>query len=640
MTNRAWKRFGVENGAHDADTRSNYLAVCDAAGEDATAREVAAGLRAMLAGEVEQFAVEYPCHSPVEERWFELRAAPFEGAGAGCVMIAHSEITARHVALQKVATQRALLDEIDVAVVATNLAGQMTHWNKCAERLYGWTRAEALGRDMAELGLTNDPTPLIEAAAQLQSTGSWEGEFKARNRDGAEFPAYTHTKLVAPRPGADAAIVAMTVDISERVATALALAEAHSHLKAVTDSMDEGLATLDSDGRLTYMNEAAEALLGFSEAELRGKVLHELTHHRRPDGSPLALEDCPIRAARRDGETVRVADDTFIRRNGTELAVSYTASPFATSEGVEGCALVFRDISEVKAREQKLRSDAEKLTRIDAITGALAEERFVLHAQPIVDLRSGAVVQRELLLRMREPDGTIEGPGSFLPVAEEYGLIGEIDRWVIARGIAIAATGLPVELNVSGCSIGDRLVLDHITACLARTGADPGLIVFELTETAIVADEQAARAFAEGLHELGCKLALDDFGTGYGSFTYLKQLPVDFLKIDVEFVRDIAVNDASRRLVEAVVGIAASFGLATVGEGVEDARTLEILASLGVDFAQGYHLGRPAPLEEPPPPAAAPDPVPTPARPPSPASARRRGPGDPESRSPRHLRVL
>jgi EAL domain-containing protein (putative c-di-GMP-specific phosphodiesterase class I) len=206
---------------------------------------------------------------------------------------------------------------------------------------------------------------------------------------------------------------------------------------------------------------------------------------------------------------------------------------------------------------------------------------------------------------MREPDGTVVGPGTFLPVAEEYGLIGEIDRWVITRGTEIAATGVPVELNVSGCSIGDHMVLDHIRACLNRSGADPRLIVFELTETAIVADEQAARAFAEGLHDVGCKLALDDFGTGYGTFTYLKQLPVDYLKIDVEFVRDIAVNDASRRLVEAVVGIAKSFDLATVGEGVEDAETFEILARLGVDFAQGYYLGRPGPLEETPAPLTA-----------------------------------
>ena len=107
----------------------------------------------------------------------------------------------------------------------------------------------------------------------------------------------------------------------------------------------------------------------------------------------------------------------------------------------------------------------------------------------------------------------------------------------------------------------------------------------------------AARAFVEGLHSLGCKVALDDFGTGYGGFTYLKQLPIDFLKIDIEFVRDLRSSSASRHVVEAIVNLAGGFALKTVGEGVEDQETLDLLRELGVDYAQGFHIGRPAPLE-------------------------------------------
>ena len=176
-------------------------------------------------------------------------------------------------------------------------------------------------------------------------------------------------------------------------------------------------------------------------------------------------------------------------------------------------------------------------------------------------------------------------------------MITEIDRWVIDRSIEIAATGRDVEVNVSGRSIIAPGLIAHIRSAIIRTGADPARIVFEITETSLVSDEPAARAFAKGLHALGCKIALDDFGTGYGGFTYLKQLPVDFLKIDIEFVRDVLTNSASRNVVEAIVSLATSFGLKTVGEGIEDNQTLVLLRDLGVDYGQGFHLGRPAQLE-------------------------------------------
>jgi EAL domain-containing protein (putative c-di-GMP-specific phosphodiesterase class I) len=242
--------------------------------------------------------------------------------------------------------------------------------------------------------------------------------------------------------------------------------------------------------------------------------------------------------------------------------------------------------------------DSETLACINRVEDALAEDRFVLYAQPIIDLRTGETVQHELLLRMREADGAIVGPGEFLAVAEKYALIGEIDWWVIRRAVQIAAAGSAVELNLSARSIGDVDVLEHIERSIAQAGAPPANIVFEITETAIVEDEEAARRFAERLHVLGCRIALDDFGTGYGGFTYLKQIPVDYLKIDIEFVRDLAINAASHHVVQAVVALARDFGVRTVAEGVEDERTLDLLRELEVDFAQGYHIARPAPFDE------------------------------------------
>jgi EAL domain-containing protein (putative c-di-GMP-specific phosphodiesterase class I) len=183
-------------------------------------------------------------------------------------------------------------------------------------------------------------------------------------------------------------------------------------------------------------------------------------------------------------------------------------------------------------------------------------------------------------------------------VAEQYALIGEIDWWVIKQATQLAGSGCPVELNVSARSVGDPDVLEHIERCIEQHEVAPGMLVFEITETAIVEDEEAARTFAERLRALGCKVALDDFGTGYGSFTYLKQIPVDYLKLDIEFVRDLLSSSASRHVVQAVVALARDFHLQTVAEGVEDAATLELLRSLGVDFAQGYHIARPAPFAQ------------------------------------------
>ncbi len=175
------------------------------------------------------------------------------------------------------------------------------------------------------------------------------------------------------------------------------------------------------------------------------------------------------------------------------------------------------------------------------------------------------------------------------------------DRAASVRSAEIAATGLPVEVNVSGRSISDPRLLDHIEGAIQRTGADPKTMVFEITETTMVSNEDAARRFVERLHRLGCKIALDDFGTGYGGFTYVKQLPIDYLKIDIEFVRDLMYNPASRNVVQAIVKLVQGFGLKTIAERVEDEETMVLLRDSGVDYAQGYHIGRPATLTSAPP---------------------------------------
>ncbi len=399
-------------------------------------------------------------------------------------------------------------------------------------------------------------------------------------------------------PG-DGHVVVAHHDTTERVQDRRKLLSTRNYLRAVTDSMAEGMFTLDVEGRVTYMNQASETLLGWSRHDLLGRRMHPITHSVRADGSELPASECQILATCRTGDVSRIDDEVFVDRSGRALPVAYTASPLISEGSVEGCVVVFEDISERRVREEALRMDAEKLQVLDRIRVALADDMFVLYAQPIIDLETGDTVQRELLLRMCEPDGNVVGPGAFIEAAEQYGLIADIDRWVIRQAARLVASGRPAQINISSRTLGDLTTLDYIARSLEREGTDPSLLVFEITETAIVADEALALAFAKGLQELGCGLALDDFGTGYGSFTYLKHLPVDYLKIDIEFVRDVVSSPASRHVVQAVVSLADSFGLRTVAEGVEDHETLDVLRALGVDFAQGFHIGRPAPPQRP-----------------------------------------
>lgn len=279
--------------------------------------------------------------------------------------------------------------------------------------------------------------------------------------------------------------------------------------------------------------------------------------------------------------------------SGTEL-VSYAHAALTEAKSDPTLDLcVFT--AETKTRET---NEQQWLERIH---DAIGKDRLELHFQPILHIDSGAVRQHEVLVRMRQTDGSLTLPGEFIQVAERYGVIVDIDDRVLALVLdeleRSAADPDPVVLsvNLSAAYVGDHDLYDWLAGELKRRAIDPHRLIFEVTETAAIRNVVRACSFMENLKGLGCRFALDDFGTGFSSFSYLRTLPVDIIKIDGSFVRRLADNPADQALVQSVTRIAHSLDKTVVAEHVEDQQVLELLRGYGVDYAQGYHIGRPTP---------------------------------------------
>jgi len=254
--------------------------------------------------------------------------------------------------------------------------------------------------------------------------------------------------------------------------------------------------------------------------------------------------------------------------------------------------------------------DVEFLRRQDEmhwvarIRHALEENRFTLYCQPIQPLRDGADPRHycEMLIRMVDESGNLVPPMAFIPAAERYGLMPAIDRWVIRKALSTFFSGRKDSgrnvlcfINLSGASLADTGMLEFIRKEIRAHGVAPERICFEITETAAVANLDAAIAFIKALKETGCRFALDDFGSGMSSFAYLKNLPVDYLKISGAFVQNIANNATDRAMVSAINHVGHTMDIQTIAEWVESEKVLEELKMTGVDFAQGYCIARPQP---------------------------------------------
>jgi EAL domain-containing protein (putative c-di-GMP-specific phosphodiesterase class I) len=255
--------------------------------------------------------------------------------------------------------------------------------------------------------------------------------------------------------------------------------------------------------------------------------------------------------------------------------------------------------------------DAELATRhgeikwVGRINQALDEDRFCLYAQPIVSLDGSDHRHYELLIRMLDEQGKVIPPGAFLPAAERYNLIERLDAWVIGKAFTLLAAHSVflkqvsfISINLSGQSLTKPEVLDFIIAQLDSFGIEPNKICFEITETAAISNLSTAINFMSALKGLGCRFALDDFGSGLSSFAYLKNLPVDYLKIDGMFVKDIVDDPIDHAMVKSINDIGHVMGMQTIAEFVENDEIKVMLTEIEVDYGQGYGLGMPEPLTD------------------------------------------
>jgi predicted signal transduction protein with EAL and GGDEF domain len=241
-----------------------------------------------------------------------------------------------------------------------------------------------------------------------------------------------------------------------------------------------------------------------------------------------------------------------------------------------------------------------RMTLESALRRAVLQKDFVLHYQPEINLENGEIVAVEALVRWQTEDSGTVMPGDFIPLAEETGLISDIGEWVLREACRQAKEwqdmGLArrrVAVNLSARQFGDRAFLDMVTRALADTGLDPSLLELEITESQVMRQTEGMNSLLTKLSEMGVQLAIDDFGTGYSSLSYLKRLPIQKLKIDQSFVRDITVDPNDTAIVVAIINMARSLDLETIAEGVETAGQLALLRSRGCRVGQGFYFSPP-----------------------------------------------
>jgi diguanylate cyclase (GGDEF)-like protein/PAS domain S-box-containing protein len=546
-------------------------------------------------------------------------------------------------------TLRSIVD----GVATTNHLGRITYLNPAAEAMTGWPAAQAMGKPVSDViflthGHTRERLGLgLNEFARPGAQPRPARDSVLVQRDGALRSIEDSAAPILNRNGMAVGAVLVLHDVSpaKKLAAEMSYQASHDLLTGLVnraafevrldasittqDLKDTGVVMFLDLDQFKVVNDtcghiAGDQLLKQVTALLVQEIRKQDTLARLGgDEFAVLLEACPLEPARRVAEAIRrrVSEMQFSWEGRSfQLTVSIGLVPFKAHQYTRSDLLRMADSSCYVAKEAGRNrvhvydeADTAVATRNDELDWysrlqkALTEDRFVLYAQRIASIQSdaGGYESAEVLIRLLDDEGKIVAPIAFIPAAERYGLMPQIDRWVISKALQMHAgfarhykQPSRFSINLSGASMADPTLVDFVRKELRRHRVSPELVCFEITETAAVGNFDVAVQMINGLRELGCRFALDDFGAGMSSFTYLKRLPVDYVKIDGAFVKDMAKDAVDYAMVEAIHNIAHRMGLRTVAEFVQNDATIEMLRGLGVDYVQGYGVEKPRPLDD------------------------------------------
>lgn len=548
------------------------------------------------------------------------------------------------------------LDSIGDGVITTDDEGKVVYFNPVAEQLTGWKLEEVQGLTLrwafnAVDAFTRKQIdhPAFDGSVKGETVIVYENVLLVNN-DGCEFDIESSVAPTRNQAGEEIGSVLVFRDVTQarELAKQLAWQAAHDQLTGLINRREFDLRLtrlLDSTKSggdrhaLLYMDLDQFKVVNDTVGHAAGdEMLRQLADQLRPQihgGDTLArlggdefgvlLEHRSLDEALKVANALRgVVQDFRFTYEGRafEVGVSIGLAPITAHSGSPANLMSCADAACYAAKEKgRNRVSVYSLEDIDLmqrqsemrwvtdISRAFEEQRFRLYSQPILPLGEERVGGHhcEILLRMIDANGAVISPGTFLPAAERYGLMPVIDRWVIRTLFAAASESLSraaesslsriCSINLSGASLNDDHFPEFLREQISRYRIPPTALCFEITETVAISNLERVRRFMLELKQAGCRFSLDDFGSGMSSFAYLKDLPVDYLKIDGMFVKNMVQNPIDLAMVEAINRIGHVMGIQTIAEFVEDEATLEKLRTLGVNYAQGYWVGMPAPLE-------------------------------------------
>ena len=545
--------------------------------------------------------------------------------------------------------ERALvtLHSIGDGVITTDADGRVDYMNPVAERVTGWSNNEAQGHPLTEvLPLTNEASRIpIESPAAIslrtKQVVSLSEQCLLVNRNGQEFHIEDSAAPIFDRENHVIGVVLVFHDVTRerRMARQMTWEATHDSLTGLVNRREfaERLSNLLASGEqehaLLYLDldqfKVINDTCGHDAGDELLRQLSRLLLQNVPTNSSLArlggdefgvlLEHVSIDQAREVAERLLSTFSHFTyqwEERRFDVGVSIGMVPIQQDTRNASLILSAADVACYVAKESgrnrihvyeesdiDLGQRHNEMHWVSRITEALEEDRFVLYRQEITSLDDREKTPHyELLVRMRSTDGTIIPPGNFIPAAERYNLMSALDRWVIDKAFQHLKTFQQqgdesiYSINLSGNSLNAENFSDYIAEKISEYRVRTELLCFEVTETAAVFNLARASHIIKTLKKLGCRFSLDDFGSGLSSFGYLKNLPVDFLKIDGSFVKDMDTNPMNRAIVEAIHQVGHTLSIRTIAEFVENAAIVEQLCDIGVDYAQGYHFSRPEPL--------------------------------------------